>query len=341
MRILHVGNLHDFKSANEFYRTPQRLTNGFTRLGHVVYSLNDHNFARYASFFRSRKHGVRYVDAKFLQICAEFEPQLVVLANCESVTNDAVQALKERQKDCRVVYRNVDSLQMGGNMAKIRRRLDAVDALFVTTHPRALAYSGPTRLAFLPNAVDASIDSGRAFAAPSDDYDLFFAGHFVRDQVDTRPAFLAELTRRLSGLRLGFFGGAVGKPPLEGARYLETLARSRIGLSLDREDNHHLYASARMAHYLGSGLLTLVRSGKGFEEFFDDTEVAWFTDVEEAIAAVERYAADDAARRRVAEAGWRKAHAWFSVEKVAAYMIEVAFGRCDPAAMRWDGGQPV
>lgn len=335
MRILHVGNLHDFKSANEYYRTPQRLANGFTRLGHVVFSLNEHSYARYASFLRSRKHGARHVDAKFLQICDEFQPELVVLANCESISNRALEMVRERLKGCRLVYRNVDSLQMGGNLEKIRRRLDVVDALFITTHPRALDYSGRTRLAFLPNAVDASIDSGRAFAAPADDYDLFFAGHFVRDQVDTRPAFLAELSRRLSGLRLGFFGGAVGKPALVGARYIDTLARCRIGLSLDREDNHHLYASARMAHYLGSGLLTLVRSGKGFEEFFDETEVAWFADVEEAIAAVERYSADDALRRRVAEAGWRKAHAWFSVEKVADYMIEVAFGRRDPAEMRW------
>jgi hypothetical protein len=48
-----------------------------------------------------------------------------------------------------------------------------------------------------------------------------------------------------------------------------------------------------------------------------------------------RYRRDDSARRRVAEAGWRKAHAEYNERRVAAFIEETLFRRGPSHAYAW------
>lgn len=334
MKILHVGNAPGTTDAARFYLTPQRLINGFTRNGHTVVVFNDRVWARFASLFRTRKLGYRKVDRKFLDICTEYRPDLVFLSNCEMVSNEAISEIKRRLSGTKVAYRNVDSLDLRHNRDKILRRVGVVDAIFVTSDVSALDPGDPaTRLAFMPNPVDASLDTARAFARADFEHDLFFAGNASRDRADPRSALLRTLMMELSDLRLGFFGTAVGRAPVVGQDYLDRLGASKMGLSLDRDDANWLYASDRMSHYLGNGLLTFVRRGKGFERFFSKDEIAWFDEADDLIESIRRFARDDDARRRMAEAGWRLAHAEFSSDAVASWIVETTFGL--PAQRRY------
>ena len=336
IKILYVGNIQGFFGHQKFYLIPQRLVNGFTRCGHMVYVLNDRDFARYANPFRSRAFGARKVDGKLLAVCRDYRPDLLVLSNCEMVSNEALQALRESLPDVRIAYRNVDSLNMGGNRKKVERRLGVVDTLFLTSSVSGLRDpSGRTKLAFMPNPVDPSLDRGHAFEAANPRYDLFFAGQAIRDQADRRPALLRRLQSELGDLKLGFFGSAVGKPSLFGQGYLDALAQSAMGLSLDREDENPLYASDRMSHYLGNGLLTFVKRGKGFERFFTEREVAWFDDADDVIETVRRLSTDREQRQRIAKAGRRRAHELFDCARIAAWMVELSLDRPFSQSYPW------
>ena len=141
----------------------------------------------------------------------------------------------------------------------------------------------------------------------------------------------------MADLRLHFHGSVVGKPSLVGTAYLAALNDCKIGLSLDRTDDYQFYASDRMTHYLGNGLLTFVRRGKGFEEIFTGSEMVFYDDIDDLIAKCRKYAAGDDAWREIAAAGYRKAREIFDGAKVTQYMIERSFGMALSQDYVWHG----
>jgi hypothetical protein len=91
-----------------------------------------------------------------------------------------------------------------------------------------------------------------------------------------------------------------------------------------------------VSQFLGCGLTTLsFRVNRLFELFEDGVEMG-FADTPEAMRDLAlKFKRDDLARRRVAEAGWRKAHAEFNERKVAAFVEDVLFRRPLREAYQW------
>ena len=329
MRVLYVGNAMGLENAGQFYFIPQKLINGFIRAGHAVTVFNDRDQARFATPFRRRKLGATAANRKLLEAAEAFRPELIVLGHCEAIGNRTVAELQAMTPKPKVVYRNVDSLVQHGNIEKIKRRAEIVDGIFLTTAGGATRQfeTATCFVAFMPNPVDGSIDRGKSFEQATHDADIFFAGGAIDDMQDSRRAELQQITARLSDLRLKILGSAAGQPPLFGQAYLDALVRCRMGLSLDRSDRDRLYASDRMAQYLGNGLLTFLRRGKGFEEFFGQDEVVFFEGVEDLAESARRYVADDEAWRAVARKGWEKAHLLYDSTRVARYIVERSFAQ--------------
>ena len=96
---------------------------------------------------------------------------------------------------------------------------------------------------------------------------------------------------------------------------------------------HRLYSSDRIAQLLGQGVLTLTPARSGMEALYEDGVVAWASRAELA-EAMARLMGDDAARRRIAETGWRIAHARTSSAQVADWIAAVALGET-PQATAW------
>src|SRR5690606_454166 len=133
------------------------------------------------------------------------------------------------------------------NEANIRRYEDLVDAIFLTTAGRETLsrFSGPGRVvAFMPNPIDPSIETYRAFETEAPEYDLFFAAR-VNLHTD-RLAVFDELRARLPALRIDHHGFG-GRPPLHSARFFEAMARCRMGWNLSLRTYAPLYSSDRMA----------------------------------------------------------------------------------------------
>lgn len=328
MDILYIGEAQGFRNAGKAYLIPQKLINGFVRNGHNVYVFNDRDFARASNPFGSSKLGRARLNAKVVEVARDFAPDLIVLGHCKLVENATLDAVRQALPDVRIIYRNVDPLHAGDNVADIDNRLNHVDGVFITTAGQALARFGNARsfVAHMPNPIDPSIETGRAFEQDGA-FDLFFAGGALRHQHDQRAAMLDDLTRRLPGLRLGFFGTGAGREQVFGKAYLRLIASSRMGLNINKTDDHYLYASDRLAQYLGNGLLVFTPASSGFQDVFTDDEMVFFTGVEDLADRIAWYHAHDDARRAAAARSWRKAHAIYDTTRVTRYMIEQTFGQ--------------
>lgn len=337
MKILYVGHAMGLRTAAHYYFSPQKLINGFIRSGHLVQVYNDRDQASCATPFRSRSFGARAANRGLYEAVDAYRPDLVVLGHCELITNDTLRELRGLVSGLKIIYRNVDSLVQRGNPDKIRRRAEVVDGIFLTTSGAALQEFATSScfVAFMPNPIDASIETGRAFERDDHEGDLFLAAGAIDDMKDTRREEVQRIVAGLSDLRLQFFGSVVGKPALFGDAYMTTLVHCKMGLSLDRTDDYWLYASDRMAQYMGNGLLTFVRRGKGFEELFEADEIAFFDGTDDLIETARRLASDDAAWRAVARKGWEKAHRLYDVDRIARYTLERTFEQPFSEDYRW------
>jgi hypothetical protein len=245
----------------------------------------------------------------------------------------------------RVVQWNVDPIFEPGNVARLRRKLDVVDATLVSTAGEALAPLARRGmlLGFLPNPVDFSIESGAAHLAADLPYDVFYAcGNprrpqrrlFGRDW--NMDEFFREFANRAPDLRFflpGVFRGAEGQ--VAGWRYQMALEQCAMGLNASRRTDVQLYSSDRLAQMIGNGLLILMDRAAGYDRLFEPHEMAFYATFDELVAMARRMAAEPAERMAMAAAGRARYHTLFNETLVARYVIDVAFGTLHQGAYEW------
>jgi hypothetical protein len=219
-------------------------------------------------------------------------------------------------------------------------RTGFVDALFVTTAEPSLGrYAGPGSFAaFMPNPVDPSVETGRAFENPAPEHDLLFPATDAgpREVGDERLApaeAVARLKGSLSGLRLLTPG--VASPRLRGAAYLDALNSARFGWAMSRRATLPLYASDRMAHMFGSGLAVALDRRSGFDQFYRADEAVFYDDLEDLTASLRALLQDDAAARDVARRGWERTWTIFESGKVLAYLLAQIFDEGGAIDVEW------
>ena len=214
--------------------------------------------------------------------------------------------------------------------------MDSCDAVFVTTAGEVLKTWKTARnvVGFFPNPSDPSYEVEDNAAKTDFAYDLFFAGRPAL--ADARRALLDALVPRLDpSVRLGLFG--MGKPLVVGRAYEEAIAASKMGLSINRFENWKWYASDRLTHLMGNGVLTFLYDGNQMQDFFSGREAVYFHTPGELAEKIAFYQAHDDARRAVAAAGRAKYHALFDARRVVRYLVEAARGERFSEAYEWAG----
>jgi hypothetical protein len=340
MRILLVGNAGERYFGEHFYAVERKLANGFTRNGHVVHFFSDRDVARTGTIFRSSRAGRGVANRAFLQTARRFAPEFIVVTHsCLIATETLAEAARLPQRP-RLAQTCVDPLFRPINVRFLEERAQVVDATFVTTAGEALArFSTPSNVsAYIPNPIDPSIETTRGFERSDQTFDLFFAANAGGDPPDdprrTVPALMAR-----SGLVSIDYHGFGGRPPVLGVAYFRRLADARMALNINSDraetaktrapaEQLYLYNSDRIAQLMGCGLLTLsFRVNNLMELFGEEREMVFADGPEGMLEAGARFKRDDAARRRIAEAGWRKSHEELNERLVARFIEEVAFRR--------------
>jgi hypothetical protein len=343
MRILVVGNAGEREPGRRYYSVERKLANGFVRNGHSVLFFSDRDVARAGTIWRSSRAGRGAAQAKFLEAVRNFAPQAIVFMHACLIATDTFAEVK----GARLAQVCVDPLFREVNVGFLRDRARVTHATFVTTGGAALRrFSlGENVSAFIPNPVDPSIEDLRNFEREDLVDDVFFAANAGGDREDDVRRATPRLMKA-AGLACSFHGFD-GNAGVYGAAYFERLGQARMGLNLNSDraetatqpapaEELHLYSSDRVSQLLGCGLATLSFRVNGLMELFEDGREMAFADTPEAmVEAALRCRRDEAARRRIAEAGWRKAHAEFNERRVAAFIEDTVFQRAPSHAYAW------
>jgi hypothetical protein len=311
-------------NGESYFSIPYKLNNGLTRLGHDVFSVCDRDLAD-SYFLGMRELGRGYANKKLQQICEQVRPDILLLGHCTLISAATVSSIRKIVPGVRIAHWNCDPLFYPEIMNRLRELAPIADATFVTTAGplmQSIADAGG-RVTFMPNPVDKSIETPRAFENGGNDIDLLFIGSPIKE---TERAIICETIRRdIPELKFETRGFA-GAPPVFGAGLFDLMARSGMGLSLNRREDVFLYASDRMSIMMGCGLLTFVDKRTGFDSIFGANECVCFEGTEDLLSRLRYFMGHDEQRRAIAQGGWRKIHEIFSETRVAKWIVETTLG---------------
>ncbi len=328
----HTANLSLFDICRKFSLAA-------TRANHLVTEFSDRAVARMGP--RLGGLGEARANRRFLQVVDELRPDLILLHFADRIGNAALAEAKRLSPGVLIADINIDPIDSDKNRRRLALRRGVADALFVTTAEPALArHVGLGAFAaFLPNPVDRSIETGQAFELERPTFDLLFpatdAG--VREIGEARltPAeAVGRLRAGIVDLRLSA-PGVGGEPAARGRRYFDALMSARAGWSLSRRASLPLYASDRMAHLFGWGLVVIQDRRAGFERFYAADDCVFYDDFAGLFRGVRMIMADDASARAMAQRGWEKTWTLFESGRVLAYVLAQLFDEGGAKGYEW------
>lgn len=334
MRILHASFTHLKTLGARNYLLPVRVNNGFIRNNHEVYWFSDRDVARCSSMFGSRKMGVGACNRKFLQVCRNFEPEVIALCSADIISPETLMEARRLLPDAAVFQYYIDPLFDKSNLNNVRSKADVVDWTFVTTAGPVLSRvaGARSRVAFIPNPVDASIDTHRCHEQTDLPTDVFFAGHRSpwSDTEDLRLRFPQLLRERLPEVRVAAYGLGFGES-LYGAAFMRALGQSKIGLNFSQRTPSaqsgpggelYLYSSDRIGLFLGSGLLVFSTREFSLSELYGQDALVEVEGDGDFIDKLSYYLENDSERQQVARTGYELGHREFNERLVSQFMME-------------------
>ena len=338
MRILHASHTHLKSLGARNYFLPVRINNGFIRNNHEVYWFSDRDVARYSSLFHSRTTGVGACNRKFLEVCRNFEPDIIALSSQDILKPETLVEARRILPNAAVFQYYIDALYLGCNLEEARKKADVVDMTFVTTAgPFISKLAGrKSKVAFIPNPVDPSIDVHRCHERTDQPHDVFFAGNISKwlHPDDLRGQAFELIKKRIPDARCAFYGQS-GNPSLFGAAFMRALGQAKIGLNFSQRNTHaksglggelYLYSSDRIGLYQGNGLLVFATESFGLSELYGHDAIVEVEGADDFIDKLRYYIENDGARQKVARTGYELGHREFNERLVSRYMIEATLG---------------
>jgi hypothetical protein len=335
VRVVNVDNLMIRRYGRPKVATGRKLFHGMVRNNWRVCEFSDRDIAFYEAPLHIRALGERRANRRLIETCDNFRPDLIVVGHCDIIVNSTLDEIRRLLPAVRIAYRNVDPLWEEKNVARIRLRGEAVDAIFISTggDPLRQFRTGRNVVAYMPNPADPAVEDQDNSQKTAFDRALVFCG--VGNPTDDRYPFVARLHEALRGrLRFDTFG-MHGQEAVWGRSYEDVLASSRMGLNLNRFEDWPLYSSARIAQLMGNGLLAFLWDKNNMRKFFTDRHVVFFSSFEDLVAKVLQFHADDARRQAVAAAGRAFYHEHFSGQRVASFIAETTLGLPYSQAYSW------
>ena len=325
MRIVQVDNFQHRRYGRTKVSTGRKIFYGFIRNNHQVQEFSDRDSAKFESLFNTHALGVARANKRLIETCENFRPDLLMLGHADIIKNTTIAGIRSRLPSIKVAFRNVDPPFDQKNVAKIERRMDVADAIFLTTGGEWLKQfvTAKNVVSFMPNPTDPAIEVMNNAERDDFDIDLVFCG--VGNRTDPRYGLVGRLHEKLPDVRFRSFG-MHGEAAVWGIAYDHVLEASKMGLNLNREEGHTLYSSARISQLMGNGLLTFMSTECGYKRFLSEDEAVFFDDEDSLVRQICAFQNDDARRKAVARAGRDFYHRHFSAKDVAQYIVETTFG---------------
>ena len=326
MKVLHVHNMMLRNYGMMKFRSGRKLSNGIVRNNYELLEFSDRDLVRFEAPLHIRPLGKKIVNRKLIEACDNFQPNLILIGHCDLINEKTLQEIRQLHPDVKIAHWFLDALWSERNIERLKTRMHCTDAIFITTggEPLKQFCTGKNKVAYLPNPTDPSMDNQNNALKTDFERDLLFCG--VGLQSDYRYQMLIDLHKNLnSTLRFDSFG-IYGEQPIWGQAYDDLIARSKMGLNLNRIEGWPLYSSDRIAQLFGNGLLTFLWDKGGMRKLFNDDQAVFFNDTEDLTQKIKTFQQDDSLRKQIAQQGFNHYHEHFSAERIIRFITETTFG---------------
>ena len=331
LRILHVTNFNERLDGRLFFNTGRRINNGFIRLGHSVLGFSDRDIQKYYKSIGDIK-GKKTLNDKLKKTCYNYKPDLIVTGHADLISKEQIQELKEDNPNTKFAQWFLDPLNRNGpdykrNKERILDKIDVMDGSFLTTSPSALNFLPKNEKNFyIPNPSDHSFETLNNFNK-SCSIDVFFAlshgvhrGKLKSGKKDDRVFFLNKLQSITSNVKFDLYG-INNIQPIWADHYFKTISNAKMGLNLSRGDAIKYYSSDRITQIVGNGLVCLIDEKTQYRDFFNETEMVFYKNINDLSEKILKISKDEKLRRQIAKNGKNKYMKYFNSTNVAEFII--------------------
>ena len=335
LRILHITNFNERHNGRLFFNTGRRLNNGFIRLGHSVLEFSDRDIISRGKSLKDL-YGSDTLNDKLIKTCYHFKPDLIVLGHADMISKDILYSLKKDYSNLKVAQWFLDPLNKKGpdfqkNKKRILDKSDVIDSNFLTTSPDALTFLSKKKLNyFIPNPSDQSMETLNNFKKNCSN-DVFFAlshgvhrGQLKNRSSDDREKFIKSLISKCKNIRFDIFG-MNNIQPIWADQYFKNISNSKMGLNLSRGTPIKYYSSDRITQIIGNGLVTLIDEKTCYGDFFDDTEMVFYKNINDLSEKIEKISEDENLRKTIGQKGKTKYMKYFNSTLVADFIINKTY----------------
>ncbi len=331
LRILHITNFNERLDGRLFFNTGRRINNGFIRLGHSVLGFSDRDIQKYYRSINDFK-GSKILNDKLKRTCYNYKPDLIILGHADLISSDQINELKDDYPNIRIGQWFLDPLNPKGpdysrNKQRILDKINSVDASFITTSPSVLSFIPKNNKSFyIPNPSDKSFETLNNFNR-SCPVDVFFAlshgvhrGVLKTGKMDDRSIFIKNLLKKTPDTKFDIYG--LDKiQPIWADHYFKTISNAKMGLNLSRGNTIKYYSSDRITQIVGNGLVCLIDEKTQYRDFFNDTEMVFYNNINDLAEKIIKISNDDKLRKNIARKGKIKYMKYFNSDLVAEYII--------------------
>jgi len=340
MKILHISNFVQKHHGRLYWNHAFKITNGLIRNGHSVYLFSDRDISR--SNILNNFTNDYYTQINLIETFKNYDPDLVFVGHADRIANSTLKEMKEIKKSLKIIEWNVDNYFLDNTEAKLKKRSEVVDGIFITNADENIANCANSKnfISFFPNIFDASIENLKIFENFDFKYDLFFAlSHGVgsgkiKKNISKksnsasvyREDFLEKIQNAIPELKANFFGYK-GKQPVWGSEFEKQLELSPMSLNLSRKPHIKYYSSDRIAQYLGNGSALFIDRISELEDLFTNNEVFFYEDIDDLIRLIKKLMMNTSLVQKTAHNGWIRGHKFYNDKIVTKFMIDSVFDK--------------
>ena len=336
IRILHVTNFNERHDGRLFFNTGRRLNNGFIRLGHSVLEFSDRDIFKHYKNLKDYT-GSKALNQKLVNTVYNYKPDMLIFGHADLVKDKTLSYLKDNYKNLKIAQWFLDPLIEDGpdfnkNKSRMLDKIEYTDANFLTTSPDVLNFLPKKKLClFMPNPTDPSFEVLNNYANDYCSMDVFFAlshgvhrGILKRGKYDERTDFVNKLVEITPNVKFDLYG-INNIQPIWADSFLKSISNAKMGVNLSRGNPIKYYSSDRITQLIGNGLLTFIHENTHYNNFFENDELIFYSNLNNLSEKIQKFAKDDSTRKKIAKKGKAKYMKYFNSTIVAEYIISNTF----------------
>ena len=314
----------------------KKFTNGFIRNNHDVLEISDRDFLKNNKTFNLIPNRINF-QRYLIETCKNYNPDLLFFGHTKNIDLNTIDEIKSYNKNLIISQWNEDpvmpSLEYSKqNISNINLYSNFVDHNFITTHPSIIKNKVNSKnLHFFFVPVDKNIERFDVFKM-NPKKDLFYAmSHGVNRAIlkegieDNRVKFLDKLVKKIPNIKYDFYGFS-NKQPIWGNDFNKNIINSKMGLNLSRGRPTKYYSSNRIASIVGNGLLTFIDKRVHMSDFFNNSEIIFYDNINDLSDKIKFYSVNDKLRKKIAENGKKKYFKLFNETKVSKFIVDISLG---------------